>query len=122
MKFQIMGGKVCLKHKGKTLLGFVNKLFVFKCFLTTPNDRIESRLLLKSSKIVQKGHFPLHKLNRGWCIKFATGLNPKIGHSSKSIKVIKLSFCQNDPPMGESFWRKDSLITFILFELCLFWY
>ena len=43
-------------------------------------------------------------------------------HSSKSIKVIKLSFCQNAPPMGESFWQKDSLITLILFELCLFWY
>ena len=31
-----------------------------------------------------------------------------------------LSLCQNDPPMGESFWQKDSLITHILFELCLF--
>ena len=36
--------------------------------------------------------------------------------------MIKLSFCQNDPPMGESFWQKDSLITHILFELCLFRY
>ena len=27
---------------------------------------------------------------------------------------------QNDPPMGQSFWSKDSLITHILFELCLF--
>ena len=43
-------------------------------------------------------------------------------HSSKSIKVIKLSFYQNDSPMGGSFWQKDSLITYILFELCLFWY
>ena len=34
--------------------------------------------------------------------------------------VIKLSFCQNDPPFGESFWQKDSLITHILFEQCLF--
>ena len=33
--------------------------------------------------------------------------------------MIKLSFCQNDPPMGESFWQKDSLITHILFELWL---
>ena len=41
-------------------------------------------------------------------------------HSSKSIWVIKMSFCQNDPPMAESFWQKDSLITHILFELCLF--
>ena len=33
-----------------------------------------------------------------------------------------LSFCQIDPPIGESFWQKDSSITHILFELCLFWY
>ena len=30
------------------------------------------------------------------------------------VRVIKLSFCQNDPPMGESFWQKDNLITVIL--------
>ena len=41
-------------------------------------------------------------------------------HNSKSLQVIKLSFCQNDPPMGESFWQKDILITILLFELCLF--
>ena len=31
-KIQIMGGKVCLTCKGKTLLGIVNKLFAFKIF------------------------------------------------------------------------------------------
>ena len=31
VKIQIMGGKVCLSCKGKTLLGVVNKLFAFKC-------------------------------------------------------------------------------------------
>ena len=36
--------------------------------------------------------------------------------------MIKLSFCQNDPPIVESFWQKYSLITCILFELCLFRY
>ena len=36
-------------------------------------------------------------------------------HSSKSIWVIKLSFCQKDLLMGESFW----LVTRKLFELCL---
>ena len=35
VKIQIMGGKVCFKFLGKTLLGFVNKLFVFKSLLTT---------------------------------------------------------------------------------------
>ena len=40
-------------------------------------------------------------------------------HSSKSIWVIKLSFCQNDSLIGGSFWQKDSFITHIL-ELCQF--
>ena len=43
-------------------------------------------------------------------------------HSSKSIRVIKLSFCQNDCHIGGLFWPKDSLITLILFELRLLWY
>ena len=34
VKIQVMGGKVCLTCKGKTLLGVVNKLFVFKSLLT----------------------------------------------------------------------------------------
>ena len=42
--------------------------------------------------------------------------------SSKSIWVMKLFFCQNYPLMGQSFWQKNSFITRILFELCLFWY
>ena len=33
VKIQIMGGKVCLRYKGKTLLGIVNKLF-----FTSPSD------------------------------------------------------------------------------------
>ena len=38
VKIQIMGGKVCLRCKGETLLGDVNKLFVFKSLLTTPSN------------------------------------------------------------------------------------
>ena len=38
MKIQIMGGKVRLRCKGKTLLGVVNKLFVFKSLLTSPSN------------------------------------------------------------------------------------
>ena len=38
VKIQIMGGKVCLRCKSKTLLGDVNKLFVFKSLLTTPRN------------------------------------------------------------------------------------
>ena len=32
VNIQIMGGKVCLKHKGKKLLGVVNKLLKTKSF------------------------------------------------------------------------------------------
>ena len=38
VKIQIMGGKVCLRCRGKTLLGDVNKHFVFKSLLTTPSN------------------------------------------------------------------------------------
>ena len=36
VKIQIMGGKVCLRCKGKTLLGIANKLLKTKCLLTSP--------------------------------------------------------------------------------------
>ena len=48
-------------------------------------------------------------------------------HSSKSIWVTRLLFCQNDSPIGESFWPKDSLITHtfwtmpIMPSLLFFW-
>ena len=38
-------------------------------------------------------------------------------HRSKSIKVIKLSFGQYDPPMSYPFWQNNSLVTHILFEV-----
>ena len=38
MKIQIMGGKVCLRCKGKTLLGIVNKLLKTKSLLTSPSN------------------------------------------------------------------------------------
>ena len=37
VKIQIMGGKVCLKCKDKTLLGIVNKLLKAKSLLTSPS-------------------------------------------------------------------------------------
>ena len=37
VKIQIMGGKVCLRCKGKTLLGVVNKLLETKSLLTLPS-------------------------------------------------------------------------------------
>ena len=38
VKIQIMGGKVCLRCKSKTLLGVVNKLLATKSLLTSPNN------------------------------------------------------------------------------------
>ena len=38
VKIQIMGRKVCLRCKGKTLLGVVNKLLETKSLLTSPNN------------------------------------------------------------------------------------
>ena len=54
-----------------------------------------------------------------WVSKFRTSIVCVISHSLESIWVIKPSFCQNDPSMGETFWQKDSLITHILSELWL---
>ena len=38
VNIQIMGGKVCLRCKGKTLLGFFNKLLYTKSLLTSPSN------------------------------------------------------------------------------------
>jgi len=38
VKIQIMGGKVCLRCKGKTLQGIVNKLLKAKSLLTSPSN------------------------------------------------------------------------------------
>ena len=43
-------------------------------------------------------------------------------HSSESIRVTKLFFCQNGVLLGKSFWPKDILVSLILFELWLLWY
>ena len=40
-------------------------------------------------------------------------------HSSKNIWMIKLSFCQKDLLMGESFWQNNRLVNHMLFELYL---
>ena len=55
--------------------------------------------------------------NRGWCIKFATGLNIINRHSSKSIIVIKLSFCQNDSPTPESIWSLVYFLNYVYFGI-----
>ena len=75
------------------------------------------------SKVEISQNFVAFSEYRDWFPKFANGLNIKIDIVHKvCIWVTKVSFCQNDPIIGESFWQKNSLVTFIFFELCLFWY
>jgi len=38
VKIQIMGGKVCSRDKGKTLLGVVNKLLKKEILMTSPSN------------------------------------------------------------------------------------
>ena len=38
VKIQIIGGKVCLRCKGKTLLDIVNKLLKTKSLMTSPSN------------------------------------------------------------------------------------
>ena len=38
VKIQIMGGKVCMRCEGETLLGFVNKLLKTKSLLSMPSN------------------------------------------------------------------------------------
>jgi hypothetical protein len=38
VQIQIMGGKVCLRCKSKTLLGIINKLLKTKSLLTSPSN------------------------------------------------------------------------------------
>ena len=45
VEIQIMGGKVCLKCKGKTLLGVVNKLLKTKSLLTSPTNVLPFHLM-----------------------------------------------------------------------------
>ena len=44
VKIQIMGGKVCFRCKGKTLLGIVNKLLKTKSLLTSTSNVLPSYL------------------------------------------------------------------------------
>ena len=53
-------------------------------------------------------------------LQIETGLKCFNMHISKSIWVTSLLFCQNDSLMAESHWQKDSLVTHMLFDLCLF--
>ena len=55
VKIQIMGGKVCLRCKGKTLLGDVNKLFVKKSVLVR-REHMYSQVSIKRAACLTTVH------------------------------------------------------------------
>ena len=60
VKIQIKGGKVCLRCKGKTLLGVVNKLLKTKSLLTSPSNVLPYYLKENLLQVI--------RLNiAGWC-------------------------------------------------------
>ena len=61
VKIQIMGGKVCLRCKCKTLLGIVNKLLKTKKFVD---------ITQQCFALLTQVNFPTHNLNEGDGIKF----------------------------------------------------
>ena len=69
LKVQIMGGKVCLMCKGKTLLGLVNKLLKTKSLMTSPSNVFPSYLKLPASNL------SFHQSWRWWDWIQATFLN-----------------------------------------------
>ena len=114
MEIQTMDGKFCLRYKGKTLLGIVNKLLVFKSLLTTPSnvllttpqtnffppiiwiftegegDGIEYRLPFKIFSTLH--HKKLYFLQSIWlqCGRFMTSRIPKMLRFVLSILFLSL--------------------------------
>ena len=87
VKIKIIGGKIyskyvigqniCLRCKGKILLGDVNKLCVFKSLLTMPSNVL-----------------PLH-LKQIWCFKTTMRLPAyQVGYITLSVWFFFPSFCQ----------------------------
>ena len=106
----------CLKMMLKSGIDFFLHCYMRKSCSTNYFYFLEMRPYLQSCKFNNKNLMKMKKLPRG-CFKKVDWAKYHIKHSSKSIRVIKLSFCQNDSPMGGPFWQKDSLITYILFAL-----
>ena len=97
VKIQIMGGKVSLSCKGKTLLGVVNKLLKTKSLLTSPSnvlpyylketfpsmiwiftkvegDGINKLFVFKGFAFTAQAYFPAHNLNFHWSWRWWNGL------------------------------------------------
>ena len=68
VKIQIVSRKVCLRHKGKTLLCIVNKVFVFKSLLTTPSNVLPLHLSCPQFQFPLK--LKVMGLNPGYLLKY----------------------------------------------------
>ena len=79
-----------------------------------------TRLGLLSSSKTQYSNHKSCSFKQRLITKICDKLKCLNRHRSKSIRVTSLFFCQNDVLIGEPFWLKDSLVTLILFDLCLF--
>ena len=63
VKIQIMGGKVCLRCKGKTLLGVVNKLLKIKKFVD---------ITQQCFALLSQVNFPANNLNYGYGVCYCS--------------------------------------------------
>ena len=94
-KIQIMGGKVCLRCKGKTLLDVVNKLLKTKRLLTSPSNVYSYYL---------NNNFPTNNLNfhgRWWDWLQAIFLN--LFYFSSRMHLYFFSYNYKDELAGHDF-------------------
>ena len=57
----------------------------------------------------------MYNVLRPKCTYIRVGKTGSLGPWSRVIVYCsKLSFCQNDDPMGESFWKKESLLQYTM--------
>ena len=94
-----MGGKVCLRCKGKTLLGVVNKLFVFKSLLTSPSNV----LLYPFSQV----NFPANNLNFHWRWRWWDRIQAIFSNLFYFATKIENHICYNKDKVNP----KDSLLS-----------
>ena len=111
-----------MKQKKKcATAGFVLSIFRSASEDATPTPRDEKKFgvefnyahwALKSKNILNL--CPLPQSSALWSFLFRNDF------SWKCTWVTRLLFCQNDSPIGGSFWQKDSLITFRTMPIMIF--
>ena len=86
-------------------------------FDTTPLGRILNRFS-KDMDILGNYFWSIFRFIHLYYIFIRVGKTVSLGPWSRVIEYCsKLSFCQNDPAMGESFWQKESLLQYTMTPL-----